>query len=114
MRVKQVDLDALERIVATSGNRLEFGDAPQIRRAIAELRAMAWKPIADAPKDEWILLDLDWRGVKLGRRSRDPEYAWEFFEENHAESKNGLNFNAVNETPRGWMPRPIPAPPEGV
>lgn len=99
---------------AAHNTHLAYATEDDLRAGAAALRTGEWKPIADAPKDEWILLDLDWRGVKLGRRSRDPEYAWEFFEENHAESKNGLNFNAVNETPRGWMPRPIPAPPEGV
>lgn len=63
------------------------------------------RPLNEAPDKDWFL------GFRFGRwvmcrRSKDPEYTVEFFDPEHADSKE-LRFNACNDITE-WHPLPEP------
>ncbi len=65
-----------------------------------------WQPISTAPKDGWFWLWLGWRGACLGRRSKDPDYQWEFIE--LVDYPGSCHINAVMGEATKWMPLPQP------
>lgn len=60
--------------------------------------------IASAPKEGWFLIELDFYGVTMGRRSLDPAYAWEFFDARNPTS--GTQPNATSCHAHGWWQLP--------
>ncbi len=78
----------------------------------AALRREQWRDIKDAPKDGWFWIRVKQFGVRLGRRSLDPEYTFEFFEPNFAgHETHHLNAVVADDVTHY---RELPAPPEGV
>jgi len=77
---------------------------------IAANEARRWKAIESAPKDGWFWINRVGYGPRLGRQSEDPEYDFEFFEQNNA-GHGRLQWNAVRASQvTHWTP--IPAPPK--